>query len=105
MGMTRTEHDLLGTREVPSEAYYGIHTLRAVENFPITGRRISAYPELINALAAIKQAAALSNRDLGLLDASKARAIMLPARMCAAGNCTTNSLSMSSRVALAPRPT
>ncbi|GBR07001.1 aspartate ammonia-lyase [Asaia siamensis] len=76
MVTTRTEHDLLGTREVPRDAYYGIHTLRAVENFPITGRQISAYPELINALAAIKQAAALSNRDLGLLDASKARAII-----------------------------
>ncbi|WP_025824361.1 lyase family protein [Asaia astilbis] len=76
MVTSRTEHDLLGTREVPTEAYYGIHTLRAVENFPITGRKISAYPELINALAAIKQAAALSNRDLGLLDATKAQAIV-----------------------------
>ena len=47
-------------------AYYGIHTLRARENFPITGIAISAYPDLVNALAAVKQAAAAANRDLGL---------------------------------------
>ncbi|GAA5158397.1 aspartate ammonia-lyase [Viridibacterium curvum] len=65
----RIEHDLLGDRAVPAEAYYGVHTLRAVENFPISGTPISIYPELVRALAAIKQAAALTNRDLGLLDA------------------------------------
>ena len=69
----RTEHDLLGDREVPREAYYGVHTMRAVENFPISGIAISAYPELIGALAAIKQAAALSNMELGLLDQRRAR--------------------------------
>ena len=42
--ITRTEHDLLGNREVPADAYYGIHTLRAVENFPVTGTPISHYP-------------------------------------------------------------
>ena len=47
----RVEHDLLGERQVPANAYYGIHTLRALENFPITGTPISIYPELINALA------------------------------------------------------
>ena len=57
---TRTEHDLLGDREVPGSAYWGVHTLRAVENFPITGTTISAYPELIRALACIKQAAAMT---------------------------------------------
>ena len=67
---TRTERDLLGEREVPSSAYYGVHTLRASENFPITGTPISVYPDLVNALACVKQAAALANRDLGLLDAS-----------------------------------
>jgi aspartate ammonia-lyase len=50
----RTEHDLLGEREVPLEAYYGVHTMRAVENFLISGIAISTYPELIGALAAIK---------------------------------------------------
>lgn len=72
----RTEHDLLGEREVPVEAYYGVHTMRAVENFPISGIAISAYPELIGALAAIKQAAALSNMELGLLDQRRGRAIV-----------------------------
>lgn len=72
----RIEHDLLGDRAVPAEAYYGVHTLRATENFPITGTPISIYPELVRALAAIKQAAALTNRDLGLLDASLCEAIV-----------------------------
>jgi aspartate ammonia-lyase len=72
----RYEHDLLGDRAVPTEAYYGVHTVRAVENFPITGTPISVYPELIEALASVKQAAALANRDLGLLDAKKADAII-----------------------------
>jgi aspartate ammonia-lyase len=72
----RYEHDLLGDRAVPNEAYYGVDTVRAVENFPITGTPISVYPELIEALASVKQAAALANRDLGLLDAKKADAII-----------------------------
>ena len=42
----RLEHDLLGDKEVPSEAYYGVHTLRALENFPITGITIAVYPEI-----------------------------------------------------------
>jgi aspartate ammonia-lyase len=64
----RIEHDLLGDRAVPDAAYYGVHTLRAVENFPITGNPISIYPDLIRALACIKQAAAIVNCELGLLD-------------------------------------
>jgi aspartate ammonia-lyase len=73
---TRTEHDLLGDREVPAEAYYGIHTLRALENFPISGVAIAIYPELIQALACVKQAAALTNHALGLLSEEKASAIV-----------------------------
>ncbi|CAM5317116.1 aspartate ammonia-lyase [Streptomyces abikoensis] len=72
----RSEHDLLGDRDVPAAAYYGVHTLRAVENFPITGTPVSAHPDLVTALAAVKQAAALANRDLGLLDGRKADAIV-----------------------------
>ncbi|MCP3018424.1 aspartate ammonia-lyase [Cupriavidus basilensis] len=75
-GTFRTEHDLLGDREVPADAYYGVHTLRAVENFPITGTPISIYPELIKALACIKQAAALANHELGLLDEPRCDAIV-----------------------------
>jgi aspartate ammonia-lyase len=73
---TRVEHDLLGERWVPADAYYGIHTLRARENFPITGIAISTYPDLVNALASVKQAAAAAHRDLGLLSAEKAAAII-----------------------------
>jgi len=73
---TRIEHDLLGDRPVPSHAYYGVHTLRAVENFPITGNSIAIYPDLIRALACIKQAAALANRELDMLDATKCEAIV-----------------------------
>ncbi len=73
---TRLEHDLLGERDVPAEAYYGIHTLRALENFPITGTPIRVYPELITALACVKQAAALTNYELRLLDKARADAII-----------------------------
>ncbi|MDH6455469.1 aspartate ammonia-lyase, partial [Streptomyces sp. SAI-119] len=73
---TRSEHDLLGDRDVPAEAYWGIHTLRAMENFPITGTPISAYPHLIDALAAVKEAAARANEELGLLAPEKAAVII-----------------------------
>ncbi len=66
-GRTRSEHDLLGDREVPHEYYYGIQTLRALENFNISGVTLSFYPVLIEALAMVKKAAALANCDLGLL--------------------------------------
>jgi aspartate ammonia-lyase len=82
---TRREHDLLGDRDVPAEAYYGVHTLRAVENFPISGTPISIYPDLIAALASIKLAAAKSNRELGLLDAKLADAIVAAAEEVRAG--------------------
>jgi aspartate ammonia-lyase len=72
----RIEHDLLGEREVPARAYYGIHTLRALENFPITGTPISIYPDLINALACVKQAAAQANFGLKHLDKKRAKAII-----------------------------
>jgi aspartate ammonia-lyase len=74
--MHRLEHDLLGERQVPSGAYFGVHTLRAFENFPITGNAISIYPDLIRALACIKQAAALANLELGLLDQERTDAIV-----------------------------
>ncbi len=73
----RIEHDLLGDRAVPAEAYYGVHTLRAMENFSITGRPISSYPDLVVALACAKQAAAIANSELELLDERRAVAIRL----------------------------
>jgi aspartate ammonia-lyase len=72
----RIEHDLLGEREVPSEAYYGVHTLRALENFHISGIPLSTYPNMVRALACVKQACALANRELGLLDEPRANAIV-----------------------------
>ncbi|HJW01983.1 MAG TPA: aspartate ammonia-lyase [Azospira sp.] len=81
----RHEHDLLGDRDVPAEAYYGVHTLRAVENFPITGTPISIYPDLIRALAQIKLAAARANAQLDLLDSPQAEAIVAACQEVIAG--------------------
>ena len=72
---TRTEHDLLGYGEVPADAYWGIHTKRAVANFPITGVPVGHFPEFVRSLALVKQAAARANRRLGYLAADKADAI------------------------------
>jgi aspartate ammonia-lyase len=85
-GETRREKDLLGERDVPDRCYYGIQTLRAEENFPITGIPISQYPHLVNALAAVKEAAALSNEELGLLDPGIAGAIATACREIRTGN-------------------
>jgi aspartate ammonia-lyase len=71
----RIEHDLLGDYEVPNEVYYGVHTARALENFPIIGTPIARYPELIVALACVKLAAARANHRLGLLSTEHADAI------------------------------
>src|ERR1700710_2093682 len=72
---TRSEHDLLGNADVPESAYWGIHTLRAVENFPITGVPVGHYPDFVRALVLVKQAAARANRRLGYLSDEKAAAI------------------------------
>ncbi|MFN9421734.1 aspartate ammonia-lyase [Gemmatimonas sp.] len=82
---TRVEHDLLGEREVPFEALYGVQTLRALENFPITGIPLREFPVLIEALAAVKEAAAQTNRELGLLDDMTADLIVRAAREIRAG--------------------
>lgn len=71
----RTEHDLLGDRPVPAEVFFGVHTLRATENFRITGNPISTYPDLIIALACVKQAAARANAELEQLPREIAAAI------------------------------
>jgi aspartate ammonia-lyase len=72
---TRTEHDLLGDKDVPADAYWGVHTARARENFPITGVPIAVYPHLVVALASVKAAAARANAELGLLPPQIAEAI------------------------------
>ena len=73
---TRMEHDLLGEKEVPAEAYYGIQTLRGIENFAnISGITIGDYPNYVKALAMVKWAAAKANLELGLLPEDIAKAI------------------------------
>lgn len=80
----RVEHDLLGEREVPATAYYGIHTLRAAENFRVSRHRV--HPELIKALATVKEAAARANWELGYLEEEKARAIIAASQEIANGS-------------------
>lgn len=80
----RVEHDLLGERQVPEEAYYGIHTLRAIENFPLTGRPI--HKKLVMALVTVKKAAALANTELGFLPERIGKAITAACDEILAGN-------------------
>jgi aspartate ammonia-lyase len=75
MSATRLEHDLLGNYQVPIDAYWGVHTARAVDNFPISGVPIGHYRSLIRALAIVKQATAKANFELGELDAEISDAI------------------------------
>jgi aspartate ammonia-lyase len=75
MSATRLEHDLLGNYQVPINAYWGVHTARAVENFPISGVPIGHYRSLIRALAIVKQAAAQANYELGELSSEINEAI------------------------------
>lgn len=81
--MARIEHDLLGELAVPDEALYGIHTLRALENFPPTRRQMPK--PLIVAFARVKQAAAMTNRELGVLSEEQARALIAACEELAAG--------------------
>jgi aspartate ammonia-lyase len=74
-GPTRREHDLLGERDVPAGALYGIQTLRAMENFAISGIELREFPSLVAALATVKEAAALANYDMKLLDRETVDAI------------------------------
>ena len=84
-GRRRREHDLLGERDVPDDALYGIQTLRALENFPITGVPVREFPLLIAALAAVKEAAARANAELGLLPPALRDAIVVAAREIRSG--------------------
>lgn len=75
-GRTRTEHDLLGEREVPTEYLYGIQTLRAIENFNISGITLNFFPVIIKSIAMVKLAAVQANYELGLIDSSVSDAII-----------------------------
>ncbi len=85
-GQQRLEHDLLGERPVPADAYFGVQTLRAVENFRITGTTLSHYPNFIKSFAMVKKATARANRALGLLDKDIAHAISLACDEIIAGS-------------------
>jgi aspartate ammonia-lyase len=73
---TRIESDLLGDKELPKNAYYGVQTQRALENFNISWSRLDAYPRFIKALASVKIAAAIANYKLGVLDKDVCDAIV-----------------------------
>jgi aspartate ammonia-lyase len=85
MADIRQEHDLIGDKALPADAYYGIQTLRALENFPISGVPISFRPELVDALAMVKMAAARANLDLGQLPLHISEAIVAACREVMAG--------------------
>src|SRR3954469_21441202 len=71
---TRQEKDSIGPKEIPAHVYYGVQTARAVENYPISGLR--AHPTLIKAFGMVKKAAAMANKELGLIDNQRAEAIL-----------------------------
>ena len=85
MSTSRIEHDFLGERALPDDAYYGIQTLRALENFRITGIPIRSEPLFVQALAYVKKGAALANKELGVLDPAVADAIGAACDRVAAG--------------------
>lgn len=85
MQVTRTEQDSLGVLEIPAGALYGVQSLRAQQNFDISAQKLGHTPQLLRALARIKQAAALANRDMGVLDDDLALAIAQAAEEVVAG--------------------
>src|SRR6201993_1118411 len=84
-GPTRVERDLLGKKQVPVNAYYGIQTLRALENFQLSGVPINHYPEFIEAWAIVKLAAAQANTDVGAMKPERLAAIEKAAQAVRAG--------------------
>ena len=81
----RVEKDFLGEKQIPADAYWGVHTARAVENFPISGTKISAMPDLIVAFGYVKKAAARANNELGVLDVKRLHAILWACDQLVAG--------------------
>lgn len=85
MKATRKEHDFLGELEIPNDLYYGIQTFRALENFNITGLSNSREPLLMKALGYVKKAAAMANKDCGVLDVKITEAICYASDQLIAG--------------------
>lgn len=75
VGQTRTEHDLLGDKQIPANAYYGVQTARALENFTVSGVTTQFYPDYVKAFAIVKLAAARANADVGRMKPDKLAAI------------------------------
>src|SRR5688572_9454534 len=75
MGQTRTEKDLLGEKQIPNDAYYGVQTMRALENFQISGVKTNFYPDYVRAYAMVKMAAARANTEVGRMKKEKLDAI------------------------------
>lgn len=84
-GATRTEHDLLGEKQVPAAAYYGVQTARALENFRISGIDMNHYPEFVDAFVIVKLAAARANTQVGAMKPERLAAIELAAKAIRAG--------------------
>ena len=93
---TRTEEDLLGARQVPLEAYWGVHTLRATENYRISGSTVGEEPAFVRGMVQVKKASALANRELGTLTSEVAEAIVWA---CEPTGASTSSPSTSSKAA------
>src|SRR3954465_904445 len=72
---TRTEKDLLGEKQIPADAYYGVQTLRALENFQISGVKTNFYPDYVKAYAIVKLAAARANTEVGRMKKDRMDAI------------------------------
>ena len=84
-GNTRTEKDLLGEMQVPADAYYGVQTARALDNFPISGVLINHYPGFVDAWAIVKLAAAQANTDVGAMKKERLDAIEKAAQAVLSG--------------------
>ncbi len=93
MSTYRTEHDFLGEKQIPDDCYYGVQTLRAKDNFDITGISIGSYPRFIKAFGYVKKAAAMANRDLGVLNKEKTEAIIYACDRLIAGEFTDQFIS------------
>ncbi|TWF41266.1 aspartate ammonia-lyase [Chitinophaga polysaccharea] len=89
----RIEHDFLGEKEIPQDVYYGIQTLRAIENFHITGIPLMVEPVFVQALGYVKKGAAMANRDLGVLDKNIAEYIIKACDRVIAGEFNNQFLS------------
>jgi aspartate ammonia-lyase len=77
MSHTRIEEDLLGLKEVPADAYYGVHTVRAIENFTISSARIGDVPEMVRGMVMVKKASAMANKEMHTIPAEVADAIIV----------------------------